>query len=77
MLMRCKNVLDLAYSFLSTYSEKFQIHPLTTIRLFLGSYRDSSLGPFSPWHFKLSVHVYNPATDTLHIKSAVKRIFRW
>ena len=60
ILVRCKNVLDLICNFLTTYSEMFQIHLLTAIHLFLSRYRDSSLGPFSPWYSKLAVHVHNP-----------------
>ena len=58
--VQCKNVLDPTYSFLSTYSEMFQIHVLTAIHLLLSRYRDSSLESFSPWYSKLAVHVHNP-----------------
>ena len=60
ILVLCKTVLDPTHSFLSTYSEMFQIHPLTAIYLFLSRYRDSSLESFSPWYSNLTVHVHNP-----------------
>ena len=58
--VRCKNVLGLICNFLSMYSEMFQIYTPTAKHLFLGRYRDSSLGVFSPWYSKLAMHFHNP-----------------
>ena len=72
---RCKNVLDPTYSFLNTYSEMFQMHPLTAINLFLSRYRDSSLGFFPHGILSLLSMFTDLTTYTLHTKPAVKRIF--
>ena len=60
ILVRCKNVQDQICNFLSMYSKMPQIYPPTAKHLLLGRYCDSSLRPFSPWYFKLAVHVHNP-----------------
>ena len=60
ILVRFKNVLDPICNFLGKYSEMSQILLPTAEHLFLSRYRDSSLGPFSPWYSKLAVHVHNP-----------------
>ena len=77
ILVLCKNVLGLIYSFLSMYPEMFQIHLLTAIHLLQGRYRDSSQGPFSPCIPDLPCMFKILITDNLHIKPAIKHIFRW
>ena len=78
ILVRCKNVLDPIRSFLSTNLERPQIHPSTAIHLFLSRYRDSSLRSFFFYGIPDLLCMFMVLiTDALHIKPAVKRIFRW
>ena len=58
ILVWSKSVLGPACSVLSAYRERSQTRLLTGIQLFLNSYRDSSLGSFSPGFWKLAVHVH-------------------
>ena len=51
-------MLGPACSVLSAYRERSQTRLLTGIQLFLNSYRDSSLGSFSPEFCELAVHVH-------------------
>ena len=62
-------VLDRTCSALSTYYKSYQIHLPTTKDLFSKTFSASDLGPCSPWHSKLTVHLNlynNNANDLLH-----------